>query len=274
MDPFTVARGSRVRRGARRRASGPERWLELRHPGPHGAVLARRRDLVAGDEDGSGDGLRVPREDRARTAGLHLPGAGRPVAARRQDRVLVGTEAGAAHLVPVQRHDRLACARCARSRRGRCRRCWPSTRRRERGLKPTSKMLLLLPASRSVRSRTPDPLQTIASPSAPAVAINNPFGLNAARCTRAGCGSVASNWPSAPMTLAPRLPAMMNLRALRPRRGEAGVRRNRDGCDHVPSRQAADGQRPTAHGERLLPGQPRLSATPRLRRRRGRAFPL
>ena len=84
------------------------------------------------------------------------------------------------------------------------------TSRRERWLKLTSKMLVLSPWSLSVRSRSPNPLQTIASPSAPAVAIRSPFGLNAARCTRAGCGSTASTWPSTSITLAPRLPAMTN----------------------------------------------------------------
>ena len=156
-DPSTVARGSRVRRGAGVERSGLERRLQLRHPGAHGAVLARRRESVAGDEHGSSDGLCVPRKDGARTAGLHLPGPGRPVAARRQDRVLVGAEARAADMAAVQRHDRLgvtaahvpdACGAVAAGRR---------RARRERGLKLTSKMLLFSPGPRSVRSRCSGP---------------------------------------------------------------------------------------------------------------------
>ena len=72
--------------------------------------------------------------------------------------------------------------------------------------------VVLSPWSRNVRSRSPNALQTIASPSAPAVATKNPFGLNAARCTRAGCGSTASTWPSGSITRAPRWPATTNLR--------------------------------------------------------------
>ena len=133
--------------------------------------------------------------------------------------------------------------------------------RRESRLKATSKMRLSSAPRNTWRCR-PAPSQRTASPSAPAVAIRSPFGLNAARSTRAGCGSLARSRPSRRIRLAPRRPATTKrLRPGRPRVACAG--RHRNGRDDVPSGSRRTVSRVPRSVRRVPAGEPGLRAAPR-----------
>ena len=122
------------------------------NPRPHRAVVAGSREPVARAKKARSR-CRCGRGNGSRPAGLDLPRPGGPVAARGQDRVLVGAEARPADLVP--------CSGMIETRLPEVRsqtRAVPSllaaTSRRESGLKPTSKRRPSWPPSK-VRSSRP-----------------------------------------------------------------------------------------------------------------------
>ena len=165
----TPLEGSRrTRRGRRARIECRPRSRQSREPAASGGCNCASQvrtvpsslavaSPVAGEENGTGDRVLVARRRRARGAPVStFQVAGGLVAARRQRRVLVRAEARAAHLVPVQRHDRYLSTAAARSRRGRCRRCSAVTSSRERRLNATSKMRLSLAPRHTCSRRRPD----------------------------------------------------------------------------------------------------------------------
>ena len=117
-----LGRGRSGRRAQRAAAAGSPTCARSRPP--------RRRDPVARAGRWRPDRAVVPRKDRPRRAGVHLPRPRGPVPARCQHRVLVVAEAGAAHMVPcsestASRSTRRALPRPVRRRR--------STRRQAAG---------------------------------------------------------------------------------------------------------------------------------------------
>ena len=169
-DDGAVDRRARIERwlGAASGAGPQEVRLQLRSPGPHRPVAARRRDHVAGREHGRRDRVRVPRKTAR----------GPPVSTFHvravQSRLAVSTsprcpEDRAPDLVSVQGMMRERSPPVDSPGAGSAVAARGDERSGRRGLKATSNMRA--PSAREVLTRRPEENQTIALPSAPAVAI-------------------------------------------------------------------------------------------------------